>query len=94
MYTIIVEFRIAEGQMDAFLPLMKANAAASVEQEPGCHQFDVVQLDGAPDVIFLYEVYEDRAAFDAHLASEHFAAFEAASAGMIADKSVRTGTRV
>jgi quinol monooxygenase YgiN len=44
--------------------------------------------------VFLYERYGDRAAFEAHLASEHFLAFDAAVRGMIAAKSVRTLQRV
>lgn len=86
MYVVTVTFRLHPGQMDAFLPLMTANAATSRGQEPGCHQFDIC-WDG--DEIFLYEVYEDRAAFDAHLQSVHFKRFDAAVADLIADKKVK-----
>jgi quinol monooxygenase YgiN len=48
-----------------------ANATATREREPGCRQFDV--CTSADDgLVFLYEVYDDRAAFDAHLAAPHF----------------------
>ncbi len=86
MYVVTVTFRIHPGQMDGFLPLMQANAATSRAQEPGCHQFDICR-DG--DEIFLYEVYDDRAAFDAHLQSAHFKEFDAAVADMIAEKNVK-----
>jgi quinol monooxygenase YgiN len=39
--------------------------------------------------VFLYEVYDDRAAFDAHLATAHFKRFDAAVAPMVASKAVR-----
>ncbi|MEM7522936.1 MAG: antibiotic biosynthesis monooxygenase [Pseudomonadota bacterium] len=39
--------------------------------------------------MFLYEVYDDAAAFDAHLASDHFKDFDAAVAPMVAAKTVR-----
>jgi autoinducer 2-degrading protein len=44
--------------------------------------------------VFLYEVYDDRAAFDAHLSAPHFKSFDAATAGMIRSKKVRALTRL
>ncbi|MEL6748477.1 MAG: antibiotic biosynthesis monooxygenase [Pseudomonadota bacterium] len=38
----------------------------------------------------LYELYDDRAAFEAHLASAHYAAFDAATKDLIAAKTVTT----
>ena len=53
---------------------MIANATASRERERGCRQFDVCEsADGAE--IFLYEIYDDEAAFKAHLATEHYLQF-------------------
>ena len=34
--------------------------------EPGCRRFDVVEPQGEPDRVLLYEIYDDEAAFDAH----------------------------
>ncbi|HCI20551.1 MAG TPA: antibiotic biosynthesis monooxygenase, partial [Alphaproteobacteria bacterium] len=47
-----------------------------------------------PGHVFLYEVYDDRAAFDAHLSMPHFKSFDAATAGMIRSKKVRALTRL
>ena len=69
---------------------MIANARTSLAEEPGCHQFDVCTDPARPDEVFLYERYTDRAAFDDHLASAHFKAFDARVAPMIAAKEVRT----
>lgn len=74
--------------MDGFLPLMKANARTSVEDEPDCHQFDVCRSLADENEIFLYETYTDRAAFDAHLASAHFQAFDQEVSEMVAAKTV------
>ena len=41
--------------------------------------------------VFLYEIYDDRAAFDAHLASPHFRAFDAEVGPWVQDKQVETG---
>ncbi len=85
---ITVEFRLKPGTRDDFRPLMDENALASVRDEPGCRRFDVLQPAGQPDLIFLYEIYDDRAAFDAHVRSPHFQKFQAESERFVAGKSV------
>lgn len=87
-FTILVRFRIADGQMASFLPLMIENAEASRRDEPGCQRFDVLQPETDRDGILLYEIYRDRAAFDAHCASPHFKHFDAATKSMVAEKEV------
>jgi (4S)-4-hydroxy-5-phosphonooxypentane-2,3-dione isomerase len=92
-YVVIVEFGLAPGSRPAFRPLMDANAIASAK-EPGCRRFDVVEPTGDPDRIVLYEIYDDRAAFEAHLATPHFKAFDAEAGPMIARRSIVTGELV
>ena len=87
-FTILVRFRIADGQLAAFLPLMIENAQASRREEPGCERFDVLQPEDEKDCILLYEIYRDRAAFDAHCVSPHFKSFDAATKSMVAEKQV------
>ncbi|MDQ3558780.1 MAG: antibiotic biosynthesis monooxygenase, partial [Pseudomonadota bacterium] len=41
-FAITVDFELAEGAREEFLKLVKANAAASVRDEPGCSRFDVL----------------------------------------------------
>ena len=94
MYAVIVTFQISPGAMPGFLPLMADNAAASLRDEPGCHQFDVATDPARPDEVFLYEIYTDRAAFDTHLASAHFKLFDATVVPMITAKEVRTYAEV
>ncbi len=93
MYVVLVTFDVKPEAWEAFLPLMAENARASLHAEPGCLQFDVCRDPDAPRVV-LYEVYTDRAAFDAHLATAHFKAFDAAVAPMIAAKQVALLTRL
>ena len=90
MYVIVVDFEIKPERLAEFMPLMLENARASRETEPGCRVFDVCVDPKKETSVFLYEVYDDRAAFDAHLASEHFKRFDAAVAPMLASKAVRT----
>ena len=90
MYVVCVTFEIASGKMVDFMPIMRKQAANSVELESGCHQFDVCTDPEHPNEVFLYELYDDRAAFDAHLESEHFRSFDAIVSKMVLSKSVRT----
>ncbi|MGC6453580.1 MAG: putative quinol monooxygenase [Candidatus Puniceispirillaceae bacterium] len=94
MYVIIVDFEIEDGTLGPFLALMTENAAASLRDEPGCRQFDVCQDPDNPGQIFLYELYDDRAAFEAHLGMPHFKSFDAATKDMIRSKTVRAYTRL
>jgi quinol monooxygenase YgiN len=86
---ILVKFRVKSEMRDSFRRLIIENAAASLQQEPGCRQFDVLEPEGASDGRFvLYEIYIDDAAFDAHLKSSHYGVFDQASAPMVVEKSV------
>ena len=87
-FVIIVDFRLKSGAKAAFLHLINENARASCREEPGCQRFDVLASNGEPDRIVLYEIYDDRAAFDAHIKTSHFARFNEASAPLVADKKV------
>lgn len=87
-YALCVTFRLHPGRLADFLPLMVENARTSRAGERGCRAFDVAVPEAAPDKVVLWEVYDDRAAFDAHLASAHFKAFDAATTAMVASKAV------
>ncbi|MDA7425403.1 putative quinol monooxygenase [Thalassococcus lentus] len=94
MYAVTVWIRIKAERLAEFLPLMMTNAALSLGQEPGCHRFDVCTDSDRSDEIFLYELYTNRAAFEAHLASDHFKAFDEAVSDMIASKHLQTFDQV
>ena len=89
MYVITVDFTLHTQHIDAFMGLMLKNARVSRETERGCSRFEVCRDPARPECVFLYEVYKDRAAFEAHLAAAHFKAFDAATKEMIATKAVR-----
>jgi quinol monooxygenase YgiN len=72
MYVIIVPIQIKEGYKDQFVAAMLDDAKGSVNDEPGCLRFDVIQDAADANRIWLYEVYVDEAAFQAHLQAPHF----------------------
>jgi quinol monooxygenase YgiN len=76
-----------------FRKAMVENATASRTREPGCRQFDVCEsADGSQ--IFLYEIYDDQAAFTAHLATDHFLRFNELTTPWTAEKRVATYHRL
>lgn len=93
MFVVIAEFEALEGRLDSFLTVARDDATRSVADEPGCKQFDIVIDEAAPNSVIFYETYVDRAAFDAHLATPHFARFAAAWPNFAREKRVRFATR-
>jgi quinol monooxygenase YgiN len=87
-FVIYVEFMLHEDAVEKFMPIMLANARASLDNEPGCERFDVLHVAGRPQQVVLYEIYTDRAAFQEHLKTRHFLEFNSATAPFIKEKKV------
>jgi quinol monooxygenase YgiN len=87
-YVIFVDFLLKPGTRPEFRRAIDANARASCKTEPGCSRFDVVEPQDDQNRILLYEIYDDRAAFEEHLKTAHLAAFEAASNHLVTKKTV------
>jgi quinol monooxygenase YgiN len=94
LLALVVEFRIKPEHIEAFALAIAENAQASRDTEPGCRQFDVCRDPVEPALFFLYELYDDAVAIDAHLKSAHFLAMSKATADWVASKSIKTYTRV
>ena len=86
---ILVEFLVKPEFVSRFTRLIRANAKASLEREPGCRRFDVLLGPADPCRFVLYEIYDDAAAFDRHIETRHFKSFAAATEGQIVERSVR-----
>ncbi len=72
---VLAEFIVPPKYMEAFLEVCRGDSSSSRSDEPGCLQFDVLTDPKEPDRVLLYEVYADRAAFDAHVRTPHYAVF-------------------
>ena len=75
MYVVTVVFTIHDAHYPAFMQAMVGNARTSLQDEPGCRQFDVCESPAQPGKVFLYEIYDSEADFQAHLAAPHFIQF-------------------
>jgi (4S)-4-hydroxy-5-phosphonooxypentane-2,3-dione isomerase len=69
---LLVTIQIKPEFRDNFIESMLGDAIGSVEDEPGCLRFDVIQDEADANKIYLYEVYKDDAAFQAHTQAPHY----------------------
>ena len=92
-YAVVVTFRAKPEHRAAFREAMLENAAASRTSEPGCRQFDVCE-SADRNQVFLYEIYDDEAAFKAHLATDHYLKFSAAVKDWLDHKQVVAYARI
>jgi quinol monooxygenase YgiN len=72
---VIAEFAVAPEHKAEFLALCEQDGRNSVASEPGCRQFDTLLHEETPDAVILFEVYDDKAAVEAHLRTPHYALF-------------------
>ena len=91
MFVNAVDLDIVPAEREKFLAAITENGAASVK-EPGCRRFDILNLASDPNHFFLYEVYDNEAAFQAHRASEHFKKYAATTSKMVAKRESRPMT--
>ena len=75
-FVLIVEFQVKPECLEQFNRAIAVNARASVADEPGCRQFDVLHNQDDPNHVVLYEVYDSEAAFrDDHMKRSHTQSF-------------------
>ncbi|MFQ5973223.1 MAG: putative quinol monooxygenase [Alphaproteobacteria bacterium] len=88
-FAIWVVFELEPNAFDPFHDLVVENARTSLRDEPGCRRFDVLVPDGdARDRVALYEIYDDEAAFQAHLEAPHFQRFDAAVRHLVRERRI------
>jgi autoinducer 2-degrading protein len=89
-FAVFVEFQVSAENHDRFKELILENAAASLRDEAGCRQFDVLTHEGghASGEFSLYEVYDNAQAFATHLNAEHYRRFDAMTTPFVLGKKV------
>jgi (4S)-4-hydroxy-5-phosphonooxypentane-2,3-dione isomerase len=88
MYVNAVDIDVVPAERENYLAALTENGKASVT-EPGCHAFNIQVLASDPNHVFIYEVYDNEAALQAHRASEHFKKYAATTAKMVAKRDAR-----
>jgi len=90
MFVVTVKFEAEPKHSAAFLARVSQQATDSLAGEPGCLRFDVCIDREREERVFLYEIYDDAAAFQAHLGTAHFRAFDRDAGPMLVSKAVET----
>ena len=72
MFAIFVTIDVKPEFRDRFMEASFGDARGSVGDEPGCFRFDILRAQDDPDRFYLYEVYADEAAFEAHQTYPHY----------------------
>ena len=88
MFVVVVEFEVQPEAADAFRSAVLEQARNSLDLEPECKVFDVAEDGRRAGRFLLYEKYSSPDAFDEHLASEHFRAFDARVTPWVLQKTV------
>jgi quinol monooxygenase YgiN len=88
VYINAVDLDIVPSETAKFLEAVKENGELAVK-EAGCREFNITVLANNPNHVFLYEVYDNEAALNAHRNTDHFKKFQAATANMVSGRNVR-----
>ena len=93
-HIVMAEFEVRPECFAEFIALARRFSVECVESEPGCWQFDVVELATTPSGVLFYEAYDDVEAFQAHCRTPHLAAFQSAFKDLVVgEKPLRQGSR-
>src|SRR3954471_15871248 len=76
MFIVLVKVQVKPELVGEFKTAILKNATLSVERDPGCVRFDVLQQEDDPTRWYFYEVYEQEQAWIDHRSSAHFLAFK------------------
>lgn len=95
MLVLMVNVKLKPGRREEFLRIIKEDAESTTKNEPGNFGFYVVQNNEDPDKFFMFEVYKDQAALEAHRATPHFLKYRQATADIYDGDPVRViGTSI
>ena len=73
-YVVTAKWTAREGEADGVRAAIETLVGPSRE-EPGCSFYQPSRDPERPEVFFIYEIYDDAAAYVAHGESAHFEAF-------------------
>jgi len=72
MYAVFFQFRAEPAYRQRVLDALLQDARASRTHEPGTIRFEVIEDEHRPNDLYVYGVYRDREAFDAHYTGPNF----------------------
>ena len=86
-YVITADVEITPADFDKYIGLAKETAAVSVK-DPGCREFNIAVSPKNPNHVYIFEIWENAAALDAHRATDHLKAYLSATKDMVAKRDI------
>lgn len=94
MFAVSVLFEVDDRHLPEFMDAVHRQARNSLDVEKDCRQFDICVDNKDSHRVFLYEIYTDKAAFDAHLKTDHFSDFDQQVKSWLVSKKVECWGRL
>ena len=88
LYVNAVDIDVMPGQIETYLAAIKEVGAATIKTEPGCSEFDITVSQKDPNHLFIFEVYDNAAAFDTHLKTDHYKKYAMTAKDTVAKREV------
>jgi (4S)-4-hydroxy-5-phosphonooxypentane-2,3-dione isomerase len=66
MYGTLMRIVVKTGMRSELLEYLRWDAQVAKDSEPGTLRFDVWEVEGESNVVYLYEAYKDMEAFENH----------------------------
>ena len=83
MMVRISEIEISPEYLDEYNSILKEEASASVKKEPGVLAIFPMSQKETPTQVRIIEIYDDKAAYQAHLQTPHFQHYKATTLKMV-----------
>lgn len=95
MFAVLVRVQIKPEHREEFIEAMLADAQGSVQNEPDCLLFNIVEDQANPNLLHLYEVYTSEQAFEQHKETPHFKSWlETTREWLAAPLEISTGSHL
>lgn len=88
MLIVTVNFKAKADKIEEFHEAILDQAQSSRRDEPGCLRFDVAVQPEDPSRFFVYEIYDNEAAFEEHKNSAHSARTRVAVANLLEEREL------
>ena len=86
--TIVVTLEAKEGEFENLLEISRVQARRSMDEEPGCLNFEVLRPKEKTACLIFVEHYADQAALDHHVGTERLAAFREAMLPLVSSREL------
>ncbi len=90
----MAELTVDPAQLDKFNAASIKHIAQAIGTEPGVLAIHAVSEKEAPNRVRVFEIYRNRAAYEAHIESAHFKEFRAATDGLISARTLQEASPI